>query len=101
MNALTNPYPALARADIGAQFEARRKAWVWVAYRGVMIAAGFRQTIPIGSLLGVRAPCIRPAALEAQKAKKSKRRCDTLPVLRPDASGIDVGGQRVVRRRQR
>ena len=25
------------------------------------------------------------------KAKKSKRRCDTLPVLHPDAAGIDVG----------
>ena len=24
-------------------------------------------------------------------AKKSKRRCDTLPVLHPDAAGIDVG----------
>ena len=23
--------------------------------------------------------------------KKSKRRCDTLPVLHPDAAGIDVG----------
>jgi hypothetical protein len=24
-------------------------------------------------------------------AKKSKRRCDTLPILHPDAAGIDVG----------
>jgi hypothetical protein len=24
-------------------------------------------------------------------ARKSKRRCDTLPVLHPDAAGIDVG----------
>jgi hypothetical protein len=28
---------------------------------------------------------------EEQMAKKSKRRCDTLPVLHPDAAGIDVG----------
>jgi len=24
-------------------------------------------------------------------AKKGKRRCDTLPILHPDAAGIDVG----------
>ena len=50
----------------------------------------FPATISIGSLLCVRAPGIRPALSEEQMAKKSKRRCDTLPILHPDAAGIDV-----------
>jgi hypothetical protein len=36
-------------------------------------------------------PGIRGASSEEQMAKKGKRRCDSLPILHPDAAGIYVG----------
>src|ERR1700722_719722 len=48
-------------------------------------------TISIGSLLFIRASGIRPAIREDSMAKKGKKRIDQLPVLHPDAAGIDVG----------
>ena len=68
-----------------------RKAWVWGCVQTCDDVSRFPATISIGSLLCVRAPGIRPARSEERMAKKSKRRCDTLPVLHPDAAGIDVG----------
>ena len=68
-----------------------RKAWVWGCVQTFDDACWFPATISIGSLLCFRAPAIRAASTEEKMAKKSKRRCDTLPVLHPDAAGIDVG----------
>jgi hypothetical protein len=39
----------------------------------------------------IRASGIRPVLREDSMAKKGKRRSDLLPVLHPDAAGIDVG----------
>jgi hypothetical protein len=38
-------------------------------------------------------PGLRTASTEGQMAKKRKRRWDTMPILHPDAAGIDVGGR--------
>jgi transposase len=38
-----------------------------------------------------RALGVRPASREDRMAKSSKKRCEQLPVLHPDAAGIDVG----------
>jgi transposase len=47
--------------------------------------------ISIGSLLFIRALGIRPVKPGGQMAKKGKKRCEQLPVLHPDAAGIDIG----------
>jgi transposase len=47
--------------------------------------------ISIGSLLLIRALGIRPVKPGGQMAKKGKKRCEQLPVLHPDAAGIDIG----------
>src|ERR1035438_907637 len=68
-----------------------RKAWVWGCVQTCDDVSRFPATISIGSLLCARAPGIRPALSEELMVKKSKRRCGTLPILHPDAAGIDVG----------
>jgi hypothetical protein len=79
---------AIARADIGA-FRARRKAWV----RGCVQMCDddrLRAAISIGSLLCIRALGTPPAWRSPWLSRVIKG-CDQLPILPPDAAGIDVG----------
>ena len=79
---------ATARADIGAS-RARRKAWV----RGCVqicddtcsSSGDLDWEFALHSCPG------HSAGMEVAMAKQSHRRCDQLPVLHPDAAGIDVG----------
>ena len=78
---------ATARRDIGAVFKPDDKAWV----RGCVQMcddAVRRAAISIGSLL-----CFahRQKHREDGMAKKGSKRCEQLPILHPDAAGIDVG----------
>ena len=79
---------ATARADIGAS-RARRKAWV----RGcVQMCDDDRSSS--GDLdweFALHSCPGHSAGAEVLMAKQSHRRCDQLPVLHPDAAGIDVG----------
>ena len=80
---------ATARRDIGACNSPTDKRGSGVAYRCVMTLVHWT-AISIGSLLFIAPWAFDRYNREGRMAKKS-RRCDQLPVLHPDAAGIDVG----------
>ncbi len=58
------------------------------------MTTAFGAAISIGSLLCIRALGTL-AGMEVQMPKQSHRRCEHLPVLHPDAAGIDVDASEV------